>query len=67
MHFAALAFVAESVEEPALYFENNVQHGISLVNALVDAGVRRFIFSSSCRVYGEPEKAHSAVFCCGPS
>ena len=56
MHFAALAFVAESVEEPALYFENNVQHGISLVNALVDAGVRRFIFSSSCTVYGEPEK-----------
>ena len=56
MHFAALAYVGESVEEPALYFENNVQQGISLVNALVDAGVRRFIFSSSCTVYGEPEK-----------
>ena len=56
MHFAALAYVGESVEEPALYFENNVQQGISLVNTLLDAGVRRFIFSSSCTVYGEPEK-----------
>jgi len=53
MHFAASAFVAESVEKPALYFENNVQQGISLLNVLVDAGVRRFIFSSSCTVYGE--------------
>jgi UDP-glucose 4-epimerase len=53
MHFAASAFVAESVEKPALYFENNVQQGISLLNALVDADVRRFIFSSSCTVYGE--------------
>jgi UDP-glucose-4-epimerase GalE len=57
MHFAASAFVAESVEKPALYFENNVQQGISLVTALVDAGVRRFIFSSSCTVYGEQEKS----------
>jgi UDP-glucose 4-epimerase len=53
MHFAASAFVAESVEKLALYFENNVQQGISLLNALVDANVCRFIFSSSCTVYGE--------------
>ena len=53
MHFAASAFVAESVEKPAIYFENNVQQGISLLNTLVNAGVRRFIFSSSCTVYGE--------------
>jgi UDP-glucose 4-epimerase len=53
MHFAGSAFVAESVGKPALYFENNVQQGISLLNAHVDAGVRRFIFSSSCTVYGE--------------
>jgi UDP-glucose 4-epimerase len=57
VHFAALAYVGESVEKPALYFENNVQHGISLVSALVDAGARRFIFSSSCTVYGEQEKS----------
>jgi len=56
MHFAALAYVGESVEKPALYFENNVQQGISLVNALVEAGVRRFIFSSSCTVYGEVKR-----------
>jgi UDP-glucose 4-epimerase len=56
IHFAALAYVGESVEKPSLYFENNVQQGISLVNALVEAGVRRFIFSSSCTVYGEPDK-----------
>src|SRR6201987_5437792 len=57
IHFAALAYVGESVEKPALYFENNVQQGISLVGALMHAGVRRFIFSSSCTVYGEQEKS----------
>lgn len=57
VHFAALAYVGESVEKPASYFENNVQQGISLVSALVDAGVRRFIFSSSCTVYGDQEKS----------
>ena len=57
VHFAALAYVGESVEKPALYFETNVQQGISLVSALMDAGVRRFIFSSSCTVYGEQEKS----------
>jgi UDP-glucose 4-epimerase len=56
VHFAAFASVAESVENPSLYFENNVQQGISLVSALLEAGVRRFIFSSSCTVYGEPQK-----------
>ena len=57
VHFAALAYVGESVEKPALYFENNVQQGISLIGALMDAGVGRFIFSSSCTVYGEQEKS----------
>jgi UDP-glucose 4-epimerase len=56
MHFAALAYVGESVEKPALYFENNVQQGISLVSALMDAGICRFVISSSCTVYGEPDK-----------
>jgi UDP-glucose 4-epimerase len=57
VHFAALAYVGESVEKPALYFENNVQQGISLIGALMEAGVGRFIFSSSCTVYGEQEKS----------
>ena len=57
VQFAALAYVGESVGNPALYFENNVQQRISLIGALMDAGVRRFIFSSSCTVYGDQEKS----------
>ena len=54
VHFAALAYVGESVTEPARYFENNVAEGIRLLGALVGAGVRRFVFSSTCATYGEP-------------
>ena len=54
VHFAAFAYVGESVAEPARYFENNVQQGISLLDGLIEAGVRRVVFSSSCAVYGEP-------------
>jgi UDP-glucose-4-epimerase GalE len=56
VHFAAFAYVGESVTEPALYFENNVAQGIGLLNALIDAGVKRFVFSSSCATYGEPRE-----------
>jgi UDP-glucose 4-epimerase len=55
IHFAALAYVAESVLQPQLYFENNVQKGIALVDSLLLAGVRSFVFSSTCATYGEPE------------
>jgi UDP-glucose 4-epimerase len=55
IHFAALAYVGESFQEPKLYFENNVQQGIALIGSLLQAGVRRFVFSSSCATYGEPE------------
>lgn len=54
LHFAALAYVGESVERPHEYFENNVQQGITLFTALAQAGVRRLVFSSSCAIYGEP-------------
>lgn len=54
MHFAALAYVGESVAKPSLYFENNVAQGINLLNALVENGVRHFVFSSTCATYGEP-------------
>jgi UDP-glucose-4-epimerase GalE len=57
MHFAGSAYVGESVQNPRKYFHNNVQNGLALVNAAVDAGVRYFIFSSSCAVYGTPAKA----------
>jgi UDP-glucose 4-epimerase len=54
VHFAALAYVGESVLQPAKYFENNVEQGISLIGALMKAGVRRIVFSSTCATYGEP-------------
>jgi UDP-glucose-4-epimerase GalE len=56
MHFAGNAYVGESVQFPRKYFHNNVQNGLALVNAAVDTGVRYFIFSSSCAVYGTPDK-----------
>lgn len=56
MHFAAHAYVGESVENPRKYFRNNVQAGLALLNATLDAGIRRLVFSSSCAVYGIPEQ-----------
>src|SRR5947209_13562109 len=55
VHFAAFAYVGESVEHPARYYENNVEQGIDLLGALTEAGVRQFIFSSTCATYGEPQ------------
>jgi UDP-glucose 4-epimerase len=55
VHFAAFAYVGESVEEPRKYFENNVEQGIALFGSLLQAGVHRIVFSSSCATYGEPE------------
>jgi UDP-glucose-4-epimerase GalE len=56
MHFAAHAYVGESVENPRKYFRNNVEAGLVLLNACLDCGVRRVIFSSTCAVYGVPPK-----------
>ena len=56
IHFAAFAYVGESMKEPELYFENNVAQGLALIGTLLRAGVRRVVFSSSCVTYGEPEK-----------
>jgi len=55
IHFAAFAYVGESVEHPELYFENNVTQGLALLGALLHLGVRHIVFSSSCVTYGEPE------------
>lgn len=54
LHFAASAYVGESVSNPAKYYENNVQKTIAFTNALLEAGIRDFIFSSSCASYGVP-------------
>ena len=56
IHFAAFAYVGESVNEPALYYENNVEQGIRLLGALSASGVRRIVFSSTCATYGEPQR-----------
>src|SRR5579863_8386109 len=56
VHFAALAYVGESVAEPAKYFENNVEQGVALMGSLVKAGVKRVVFSSTCATYGEPKQ-----------
>ena len=56
IHFAALTYVGESVEKPAIYFENNVEQGVGLFGALERAGVRRVVLSSTAAVYGEPER-----------
>ena len=57
MHFAAHAYVGESVENPRKYFQNNVTAALALVNAVMDSRVRKFIFSSTAAVYGTPEKS----------
>lgn len=56
MHFAALAYVGESVTEPLSYYDNNTSGTISLLRAMDDAGTGRMVFSSTCATYGEPEK-----------
>jgi len=56
IHFAAFAYVGESVTQPTLYYENNVEQGIRLLGTLVASGVRRFVFSSTCATYGEPQR-----------
>jgi UDP-glucose 4-epimerase len=52
MHFAAFAYVGESVEHPARYYKNNVSNTLNLVTQMVESGVRKMIFSSTCATYG---------------
>src|SRR5215212_5559097 len=54
MHFAAYAYVGESVEKPLMYYWNNVATTISVLQAMQEVGVSRFVFSSTCATYGDP-------------
>lgn len=54
MHFAAHAYVGESVKDPRRYFRNNVEGGLALLNTALETGLRNVIFSSTCAVYGIP-------------
>jgi len=56
MHFAAHAYVGESVRDPRKYFHNNVIAALALLDTVMESGVRKFIFSSTCAVYGNPVK-----------
>ena len=56
IHFAALKAVGESTEYPLKYYHNNVSGSICLLQAMEKAGVHQLVFSSSCTVYGEPER-----------
>ncbi len=56
IHFAAYAYVGESVTNPRKYFRNNVVCTLNLLDAMVDAGVRDIVFSSTCATYGEPRE-----------
>jgi len=56
MHFAAYAYVGESVEQPLLYYQNNVGTTITVLQCMKEAGAVRFVFSSSCAIYGDPER-----------
>ena len=56
IHFAAHAYVGESIEQPRKYFDNNVVGTLALLDAVLDAGVDKLVFSSSCATYGVPRQ-----------
>ena len=56
MHFAANALVGESMQNPSKYFRNNVANGLNLLDAMVEAGIQKIIFSSTCAIFGPPER-----------
>ncbi len=57
MHFGALSLVGQSVEQPALYFRNNVTNGMTLLDVMLANDVKKFVFSSTAAVYGEPHSS----------
>jgi UDP-glucose 4-epimerase len=56
MHFAAYAYVGESVTKPAKYYQNNVVGTLTLLEAMLEANINKFIFSSTCATYGVPQE-----------
>ena len=56
IHFAANALVGESMTDPGKYFRNNVAAGLNLLDASVEAKVRKFVFSSTCATYSPPDR-----------
>src|SRR6266498_5614539 len=56
MHFAANALVGESMQNPSKYFRNNICNGLNLLDAMIATGVQRIVFSSTCAIFGLPER-----------
>ncbi|MGH7114835.1 MAG: UDP-glucose 4-epimerase GalE [Stellaceae bacterium] len=56
MHFAAYAYVGESMADPALYYRNNLGGTLTLLEAMRDAGIGEIVFSSTCAIYGIPDR-----------
>ena len=56
MHFAASALVGESMQNPSKYFRNNVGSGLNLLDGMIEVGVSNLIFSSTCAIFGPPER-----------
>jgi UDP-glucose 4-epimerase len=56
MHFAGSVMVGESMANPSKYFRNNVCNGLTLIEAATAAGVKKFVFSSTCATYGPPDR-----------
>jgi UDP-arabinose 4-epimerase len=56
MHFAAYAYVGESVADPGKYYRNNVAGTLTLIEAMRDHGLRKLVFSSTCATYGIPDQ-----------
>ncbi len=63
IHFAASAYVGESVANPGKYFHNNVSGTLSILDAMRDEGVSNIVVSSTCAVYGQPEQIPIAETC----
>src|SRR5213080_5601805 len=56
MHFAANALVGESMQNPSKYFRNNIANGLNLLDAMIAAEVSRLVFSSTCAIFGPPDR-----------
>ncbi|WP_107666527.1 UDP-glucose 4-epimerase GalE [Cyanothece sp. BG0011] len=56
MHFAAFIAVGESVKEPSIYYQNNVVGTLTLLEAMIAANINKFVFSSTCAIYGMPQE-----------
>lgn len=63
IHFAAFAYVGESVSNPGLYYRNNVLGSLNLIECLLAGGVNKIVFSSTCATYGQPDVAFISESC----